>query len=87
MTAPHEPFTGRTSATDCSEDGPDGMLDLTLKFSAHEIVQAFELHLGRELQDREEIPVTVAGNLVGGEDCLSTIHGEDVIVILNNKQN
>ena len=85
VTAPYEPLTGKTLATDCSEDGPDGILDLTLKFSAQEVVQALEILLGRELIDREVIPVAMDGNLVGGEDCLSTIYGEDVILILKNK--
>jgi hypothetical protein len=66
---------------DCSSDGPDGNLDLTLKFDRQEVLAAIEEHLGRPVEDREVIILTLTGKLrdeAGG----NTIQGEDVIWIL-----
>lgn len=75
---PFEPFTGKADCgLDCNEDGPDGMMDLTLKFDSQEVVAA----LG-DVDDRQCLVVTVTGNLkeeFGGGPIL----GEDVIVILD----
>ena len=62
----------------CSEDGPDGFMDLTLKFTTQEIVAA----LGT-VTDREVLAVTVTGQLNDGtsfesSDCILILHGSIV---------
>jgi uncharacterized repeat protein (TIGR01451 family) len=76
VATPFEPFTGREDALDCTEEGADGYLDLTLKFDTQEIVEAIG-----EVEDGEVIVLTLTGNLheeFGG----TPIKGEDVVVIL-----
>jgi len=64
------------AAHNCTEAGPDGWPDLTLKFEVQEIVAA----LG-EVEDGDILPLTLTGNLAeehGG----SPIQGQDVVQIL-----
>ena len=73
---PFEPFIGKEDIYDCNIEGPDGYIDLTLKFDTQEIVLA----LG-EVEDGEAPLLTLTGNLMeefGG----TPIMGEDVVVIL-----
>jgi hypothetical protein len=80
VVTPFEPFLGKESEYDCTEAGPDGYLDLTLKFDTQEIVAA----LG-EVDDRDIIALTLTGNLYdeyGG----TPIVGEDVVIILKNQK-
>jgi streptogramin lyase len=61
----------------CPLEGPDGCLDLTLKFEAQAIVSA----LG-EVQDGDVVPLTLTGNLLtqyGG----SAIEGWDCVLIVS----
>jgi hypothetical protein len=61
---------------DCNEYGPDGSMDLTVKFDNQEVVEA----LG-DLEDRDCLVLTLTGNLkeeFGG----TSIVGEDVTLIL-----
>lgn len=65
------PFDGELC--DCHEAGPDGYLDLTLKFDTQEIVAA----LG-EVEDGEELPLSLSVTLVDGtvieaSDCIRVI--------------
>jgi len=46
----------------CS-DGRDGFVDLVLLFKSREVVKALEDSLGRELEDGEEVALTLTGNL------------------------
>lgn len=76
VATPYEPYMGKEGAYDCTTEGPDGYVDLTLKFEAQEVVQA----LG-EVSDGDVLVIPLAGNLLeefGG----TPIVGEDVIVIL-----
>jgi len=77
VATPYEPFVGKEDCMeDCIIDGPDGFLDLTLKFDTQEVVDA----LG-EVFDGECLPLTLTGNLseeFGG----TPIVGEDVVLIL-----
>jgi hypothetical protein len=73
VTAPFEPFTGKTAETDCTELGSDGYTDLTLKFDMQQVVQV----LG-QVTDRQVLVLTVVGGLNDG----SRIIGEDVVVVL-----
>jgi probable HAF family extracellular repeat protein len=54
----------------CTEDGPDGFLDLTLKFKTQKIVEAIG-----EVNDGDVLPLTLTGVLLGerpieGADCI-----------------
>jgi len=70
------PFTGEiTSCEDCAESGPDGYIDLTLKFSTQEIVQAIGVN---NVNDGDCFILTLTGRLDDG----TPIIGEDVLRIL-----
>lgn len=78
VATPIEPFTGKAHCElDCTDAGPDGWLDLTLKFKTQDIVAA----LGGAA-DGECKVLMLTGNLK--EEFGSTpLEGEDVVVILN----
>jgi hypothetical protein len=60
VATPFEPFVGKQDCfLDWSEAGPDGYLDLTLKFKAQEVVAA----LG-EVEDGECLVLGLTGNLM-----------------------
>jgi len=70
------PFTGEiTSCENCTELGPDGNMDLTLKFSTQAIVQAIGVD---NVNDGDCLVLTLTGKL---EDDTPII-GEDVLRIL-----
>jgi len=68
------PVINRQEVCDCTEDGPDGYLDLTLKFSTSEIIEA----LGQP--PNGELPLTMAGMLYDGTE----FEGVDCVVINNS---
>jgi hypothetical protein len=79
VATPYEPFTGKADAFDCTDEGPDGFMDLTFKFSAQEVAS----DLG-PVYDGEVLVLNLTGFLkpeYGG----TQIVGEDVIVILKKK--
>ena len=81
VATPFEPFTGKTDARACVALGPDGVLDMTLKFDSREILEAIQGILGRETRDGEPLTLALTGNLkeaAGGNE----ITGEDVVLIL-----
>lgn len=82
VATPFEPFTGKGDITDCNNMGPDGFLDLNLKFSTNELVQTLELLLGRELEDGEDMVLRLIGNLKEKFGRAQFV-GEDVVVIKN----
>jgi hypothetical protein len=74
------PLFGKASQFDCTEEGPDGFMDMMLNFENRDIAAALELISGG-LTDGEEILVTLTGNLLpeyGG----TPIVGEDVVRII-----
>jgi hypothetical protein len=76
---PFVPFVGKENCEDCNKLGPDGYLDLTLKFNSLEVVAA----LG-DVNDGDCIVLTLTGSLkeeFGG----TPIFGEDVVVILKKR--
>ena len=76
VTTPFDPATGKEDCfEDCTYEGPDGFLDLALKFSVQEIVGA----LG-DVEDRQCRVVKLTGTLIDG----TPIVGEDVVLILKN---
>lgn len=80
VAAPYEPFLGKEEIYDCNEAGPDGFLDLTLKFKTQEVVAA----LG-EVNDGDVLVLHLTGNLLaeyGG----TPVVGEDVIWIVEKRK-
>jgi hypothetical protein len=79
VAAPFLPIIGRTNRLDCNTDGPDGFLDLTLKFDHRTVMAA----LGPVVDGQVRV-LKLTGNLKpehGG----ATIAGEDVTVIVKKK--
>lgn len=79
VATPFEPYVGKYDAYDCTDEGPDGYMDLTLKFDAREVIAA----LG-EVSDGDVLVLSLTGNLkaeFGGYPFV----GEDVIVILRRQ--
>jgi hypothetical protein len=81
VATPFLPLTGKEScAMDCGADGPDGWVDLTLKFDNEELVAVVG-----ETAYRECRVVTLTGNL--REEFGSTpIEGEDVVLFMDPKR-
>jgi len=79
VSAPFEPLNGKEDCNlDCTSEGPDGWLDLTLKFHTQDIVEVLGETLYRECR-----VLTLTGHLK--EEFGSTpIEGEDVILILGS---
>ncbi len=78
VSTPFEPFKGKQDAFDCTDGGPDGFVDLTLKFATQEVVAA----LGA-VSDGDVLVLGLTGNLkaeFGGASIL--VLGEDVVVIV-----
>lgn len=73
VATPFEPFTGKQDAYDCTIEGPDGYLDLTMKFKKQELIDAIG-----DVNDGDVLVLTVSGQLLDG----TAIEGEDVVVIL-----
>ena len=84
VATPYEPFIGKQTVNDCTDEGPDGFTDLTLKFNTQELVQSLELLLGQELEDGEAVVVRLGGNLREAHGSAAFL-GEDVVVVLKNK--
>jgi hypothetical protein len=73
---PYEPYTGKEDIYDCTEDGPDGYLDLVVMFDTQELIAA----LG-EMHDGDVLVLHLTGNLMpnyGG----TPIAGEDIVWII-----
>jgi hypothetical protein len=62
---------------DCSAEGPDGYMDLTLKFKAPQIATEL-LNTAGELVEGQELLLTIAGQLYDG----TQIEGSDCIVLV-----
>jgi hypothetical protein len=78
VASPFEPMVGKVDCReDCNDLGPDGFMDLTLKFDTREVVKA----LGK-VKDGECLTLQLTGNLLDG----TAMVGEDVVVILKKKK-
>ena len=66
------PVTNRQDDCDCTTDGPDDFVDLTMKFERQAIVTS----LG-PVSDGDEVQLTLMGNLNDG----TAIEGVDCVVI------
>jgi hypothetical protein len=67
------PFEPLMDKKDCTTDGPDGFLDLTLKFDVQQVVKA----LGT-IKNRECRVLKLTGYLLDG----TPIKGEDIVILL-----
>lgn len=76
VATPYEPWTGNESASDCNDFGPDGYVDLTLKFDAQEILSS----LG-QVSDNDILLLQLTGKLMDGFGGTALI-GEDVVKII-----
>jgi hypothetical protein len=79
VATPYEPFMDKVDPYDCTTDGPDGFMDLTLKYKTQELVEAIG-----EVADGDVLVLSLTGELLeefGG----TPIIGQDVIVILKKK--
>jgi len=76
------PFEGELC--DCHTLGPDGYLDLTLKFDTQEVVFALEILGG--VEDGEEIVLPLEGNLLEEYDG-TPIEGADCVKIIKKGKN
>jgi hypothetical protein len=77
VATPYEPYTGKEIAYDCNELGPDGYVDLTLKFNTQKVVAK----LGT-INDQEVKLITIMGNLreeFGGKPII----GEDMMLLIS----
>lgn len=76
VATPFAPFLGKENCDECTEEGRDGLLDLTLKFDMQEIVAAIEADIGH-VDDGDCLVLTLEGQLLDG----TPIVGEDVVII------
>ena len=81
VATPFEPYLGKEDCMeDCITDGPDGLLDLTLKFDVQEVVVALGLGV---VEDGECLVLTLTGNLLPIFGGTSIDFSEDRVLILN----
>ena len=73
---PYLPLLGKESPLACTEEGPDGCIDLTLKFDYQQVADA----LG-DAANGDELALSLTGNLSEEHGGVPII-GEDVVVIL-----
>ena len=74
VATPFYPFTDKEDCfLDCTDEGPDGYLDLTLKFDTQEVAAAIG-----PVTDQECLVLHLTANRLDGQ----AIVGEDVVVIL-----
>jgi hypothetical protein len=74
---PYAPFDGKTDPHQCNNLGPDGHLDLILKFDTQAIADS----LG-DVEDEEAITLQLRGQLLDGTD----FAGEDVVIVKKEKR-
>ena len=75
------PVSDRADVCDCTTDGPDGLLDLTLKYDRQSILQAL-VDLGEPLLHGDQVVLTLTGELFDG----TPIEGQDCVVIVGGGQ-
>jgi hypothetical protein len=78
VTSPYTP--SELDAYDCTEAGPDGYLDLTLKFDVREVAD-----LVHEIDDMEDGAVVRLGLTGSLQDVEEYFFGEDVVVVVKKR--
>ncbi len=76
VTAPYVPYLGKQDPFDCTTAGPDGYLDLTVKFDKQAVVQA----LG-DVSKGDVLILTLTGHLKPEHGGIQIL-GEDVMVVV-----
>lgn len=69
------------SCSDCETTGPDGILDLVLKWDTPELMDGVEALFGEEPQDGECLILSLEAATLEG----TAVYGEDTVLILNKK--
>ena len=77
VATPVEPYLGKENPYGCSEEGPDGYLDLTLKFDTQEVVSMMG-----DVADGDVLVLLLRGSLM---DNGRNIIGQDVVIIIKKK--
>ena len=87
VTEPFFPPSGEISEYHCTEAGPDGYMDLVLKFRAQDVVASIKSQYGENLSKGEllAIPLTAEMSDPSGTASLPTISGQDVVRINTKK--
>jgi hypothetical protein len=85
VTSPYKPASAELQATDCAASGPDGLLDLSLKFDLQAVAAAVAKRLGPSLSDGEVVELSLTG-MVSRESDPLPIHGEDVVLFQVKKR-
>jgi hypothetical protein len=83
VTEPFYPLTEKVYEFDCTDAGPDGQTDLTLKFRAQEIYDALQNLYGQDLKKGDAVTIQITAVLSDG--VLTNISGEDVLRINSKK--
>lgn len=83
VTEPFYPLTEKIYDFDCTDAGPDGHLDLTLKFRAQDVYDALQNLNNQTLRKGDAVSVPMTAVLSDGAETI--ISGEDVIRINSNK--
>lgn len=68
----------------CSTEGPDGIRDLTLKFSTQELNAALTEQLRRPPFDGENVALKFSAQLKGNSQCGGQLSGQETIQIIAN---
>ena len=73
---PYVQYLGKETQFYCTEEGPDGFLDLTLKFDMQQVVEALGI-----VADQDVLVLTLEGKLFDEYGGVPIV-GEDVVIIL-----
>ena len=84
VTEPYYPLIGKASDMDCTDAGPDGFLDLTLKFRAQDFYAALEEVTGEPLRRADGVVAVMSAALISadGDSSAGLLVGEDVVRII-----
>jgi len=79
VAAPFQPSAPGDSDPQCTDEGPDGIQDLTLKFDARQVMQAVQAMLGRPPEDQQTLFLSIRGMLIDG----TPFRGDDVVIVVS----
>ena len=81
VAAPFQPLAPGDGDLQCTDEGPDGLQDLSLRFDTQQVLQAVEAALGRLPEDQESLVFSIRGTLNDG----TPLRGDDVVIALNKQ--
>lgn len=79
VAAPFQPSAPGDGDPQCTDEGPDGIQDLTLRFDARQVMQAVEAVLGRPPQDQQTLFLSIRGMLIDG----TPFRGDDEVIAVS----